>query len=48
MSCYRNVYYRNVHYQSILYQNVMDPQFKYVVYQVGPDMGSNTFVFESI
>ena len=23
-------------------------QFKYVVYQMGPDMGSNTFVFESI
>ena len=23
-------------------------RFKYVVYQMGPDMGSNTFVFESI
>ena len=23
-------------------------QFKYVVYQMGPDMGSDTFVFESI
>ena len=23
-------------------------QFKYVAYQMGPDMGSNTFVFESI
>ena len=23
-------------------------QFKYVVYQMGPDRGSNTFVFESI
>ena len=23
-------------------------QFKYVVYQMGADMGSNTFVFESI
>ena len=23
-------------------------QFKYVVYQMGPDMGSNTFVFENI
>ena len=23
-------------------------QFKYVVYQMGPDKGSNTFVFESI
>ena len=51
----RHLRISNTHDQ-IHYNNTSKPgghiqksiQFKYVVYQRGPDMGANTFVFESI
>ena len=52
----RHLQISNTHHQIHYNNNTSKPgghiqksiQFKYVVYQMGPDMGSNTFVFESI
>ena len=52
----RHLKISNIHDQIHYNNNTSKPgghiqksiQFKYVVYQMGPDMGSSTFVFESI
>ena len=52
----RHLRISNTHDQILYNNNTAKPgghiqksiQFKYVVYQMGPDMGAYTFVFESI